>query len=158
MICKYRAWDKVTRTWVTEYCSIFCDGGKIACIHKDFSELSSTESAERIILMQSIGVKDNHNLDIFKDDIVKQMYDAGYWIGVVEWLSTPFHNGWYYKLYKMQDFVSVDICQGKHGEWHTGDLPDAITRWKVATQDDIKIIGNIHDNPKLLETKKSQGN
>jgi len=78
-------------------------------------------------LMQSTGLKDVHGKDIYESDIVKPTrgYRTG-WIGVVQWNRGSF---WVYEV--------AGESSGEESQWSI-DL-------------DYEVIGNIYENPNLID-------
>lgn len=123
MIPKFRAWDKEHK--YMEYTDknlvvCFSDEGVEVTDHTTFSH--SCTSMQNYELMQSTGLKDMKDTEIYEGDIVKNAYDETY---AVKWFDAAFHleekyNGGF-------DYFGL----------HSGDNKE--------------IIGNIYENPELLE-------
>lgn len=94
-----------------------------------------TYEVDRETVGQYTGLKDKNGKRIFEGDILGSKYDDLYpdnvTVDVVKW----FRNGWY----------------TQQGE----SLPDAMDGDGVIPYSDV--IGNIHDNPELLEEAGSDG-
>lgn len=128
MIPKFRAWQK---TW-EEMCKVkrlrFDDEGNVtkALVYRKTSGMNS--SIDEIVLMQSTGLKDKNDKEIFEGDIV-QFFDS---------LYTVFYN----------------ISEGSY------QLEPHDERWVVdymsnfSSEETFEIIGNIYENPELLEDEK----
>ena len=91
---------------------------------------------------QYTGLTDKNGKKIFEGDIIRENYDGA--VGVVrfgEYMSPSdpdptLHIGYYvYWQGKEKDFLRADL-----GYW--------------ASRNDVEVIGNIHDNPELLEVRE----
>ncbi len=95
-------------------------GGETVCDHE---------------LMQYTGLKDKNGKEIYEGDIVEHF--GGYkWIAKVVWHNTGWYNlGWEEEYH--------DDDTGEHDPAH----------WQhhiLSSYDTIRVIGNIHENPELL--------
>ena len=125
MIPKFRAWDKVNKKLKQVYSIDFDENGEIQSIKDEYTkpnEMYAMFEIEYFELMQSTGLKDMKDTEIYEGDIVKNEYDEIY---VVKWFDAGFHleekyNGGF-------DYF----------ELHFGDNKE--------------VIGNIYENPELLE-------
>lgn len=82
---------------------------------------------------QYTGLTDKNGEKIFEGDIVKTKYGR---LCIVVWFSSQACNGW-----DLETIRTVENCV------HT-KYPDAIDLYK---KENLEIVGNIHDNPELLE-------
>lgn len=82
-------------------------------------------------LGQYIGLKDKNEANIFEGDILKSKHNANY----------------YYVYWKDNRFFIEDV-------W--GNLIKPIQR--AITHFECEVIGNIHDNPELVEIKQNENN
>lgn len=133
MIPKFRVWHK---TWK--------EMGKVTCIHFDdkqsvismFCEEEQASSAlldDEVIFMQSTGLKDKNGKEIFEGDIVTDSHT----IGVLRNHQTL---GFYMADEKgKENFLSDTV--------DTEGFEEA----KEFMKNSIEIIGNIYENPELLE-------
>ena len=80
---------------------------------------------------QYTGMKDRNGKRIFDGDIVRTKYGR---VCKVTWFSSEQYSGW--------DFEPVSV---KH------DPPD---QWDLFYDRNLVVLGNIHDNPELLEELK----
>jgi len=121
---KYRAWDIKEKKWISGGLAI--DLGDNTLYWTEFGEMM--EEAKDVILIDYIGRKDKNNKEIYKGDIVKyDLYEVERFpprIGFIEW------DNYYLRL-------AINDQRGNYIELR-GDL------W-------IEIIGNIYENPELLE-------
>lgn len=121
MIPKYRAWDKETKSM----------NGMAEIYRNRKQEIELHPRDENIILMQSTGLRDKNGKEIFEGDIVKvtdgdertNFPDGG--IGTICGLDEIFM--WY-----------ID------GQVHNG-------LFDISQEYYIEVIGNIYENPELLE-------
>lgn len=88
------------------------------------------EENEDFVFMQYIGLKDNYGTEIHEGDIIKSLEDDGNIIGVVEYK----HGAYYIKVNRV------------YYPFHDSILDDCKTN--------LLIIGNIYENPELLENIK----
>ncbi|WP_455477743.1 YopX family protein [Streptococcus salivarius] len=128
MIPRYRAWDKIHKTMYEndDIVSIDIEKSQIY-VKTPFFEQVNCYSFRDIDLMQSTGFTDNDGKDIFRGDIVTSR--SGLFKGVVSLrqdLGTYVINLIGYKNFER-------LCN-------------------VANQ--TKVIGNIYENPELLEVKQ----
>jgi uncharacterized phage protein (TIGR01671 family) len=90
------------------------------------------------MVQQYIGLHDKNGKEIYKGDIVifkRSGYVSGNWtgIGVIEW--EKYHTKFHYVMKKTVE----------------GECYDS---WNLFPDTDYKVIGNIYENPELLENKK----
>ena len=123
MIPKFRAWDKETKTM----------NGMAEIYRNRNQEIELHPRDENIVLMQSTGLFDKKGKEIFEGDIVQfeDCYEFSDYLyvntGIVEWCQGGFHI-------TNRDSVSME-------DLIDGDLLD------------VTIIGNIYENPELLEVE-----
>ena len=132
MIPRYRAWDKIHKTMyeVDDIMSIDFGKSKIS-VKTLFFEQTNRYDFDDIVLMQSTGLKDENGKEIFEGDIVKvtdgdertNFPDGG--IGTICGLDGIFM--WY-----------ID------GQVHNG-------LFDISQEYYIEVVGNIYENPELLE-------
>ena len=132
---KFRAWDKKKNDWFNE-----CDGDLYielnGNINFGWNGEVMDDYTDRIILMQYIGLKDVNNVEIFEGDIVKRTYLDGMFgrthIGEV--------------VYDKEYARYVIRKPQKYTEPKTEDI-----RNTLSDRITYEVIGNIHNNPELLE-------
>ena len=84
---------------------------------------------------QFTGITDKNGKKIFEGDIVKTKYGR---LCIVGWFSSPVHNGW-----DLETIRTAENCA------HTR-YPDSFDLYK---KENLEVIGNICDNPELLEVQ-----
>lgn len=131
---KFRAWDKKTKT-MYEVKSIVFTLQSMLCVNKKavYPERTLYLDDDDTILMQYTGLKDKNGVEIFEGDIV-DAYDYYENLG---------------RKYKTTRFTGVITYEEnsfylKDGEGFFNN------RWVNA--EEIEIIGNIYENPDLLES------
>lgn len=124
MTVRYRAWDKETETM----------NGMAEIYRNRNQEIELHPRDENIILMQSTGLFDRNGKEIFEGDIVQfeDCYEVSDFLyintGIIEWCQGGFH------VTNRDSVLMEDLLDG-----------DSL---------DVIIIGNIYENPELLEVKK----
>ncbi|PTF12009.1 YopX family protein [Staphylococcus devriesei] len=128
MIPRFREWD-------AEREKLFKGKGMSYGVRKDFDNsfviefehmedldaINKDGSIDRVVMM-STGLKDKNGTEIYEGDIVKNIYDEIY---VVKWFDADFHLEEKYN----GGFDYFELYSG----------------------DNKKVIGNIYENPELLE-------
>ncbi|WP_000612372.1 YopX family protein [Streptococcus mitis] len=125
MIPKFRAWDSVEKKFVEHF--FITDNGLICNMEKPTSDcklLIPIEKSE-LILMQSTGLKDKNDKEIFEGDIVKMSKDV---YSEPTYYEVVRHRGGAYRLESKQ---------------HGCEL------WLRHT--DCEIVGNVYENKELLD-------
>ncbi|NSN12130.1 hypothetical protein HRE23_04785 [Enterococcus faecalis] len=134
MIPKFRAWDKNTNDMVDVKTIDLEKDGSIGCI-VDYNgiNLDMTEC----VIMQSTGLKDKNGVEIFESDLVKVIdgeSEEDSYISVV-------------KNYSNEGYPAFDIEYPPNYHYDRNVL-SAIMCNGFET---IEVIGNVYDNPELLE-------
>lgn len=121
---KYRAWDLKKNMWVTDYL-IDPTNGDFLC--RDYLDINLNDELD---VMPCINLTDKNDVEIYKNDIVQTVLEDGTRLStfVIKWDLFGLH---YYKL-RIQD-----------GSRYPAGL--GLTM-------DQEVIGNIYENPELLET------
>ena len=125
MIPKFRAWDSVEKKFVEHF--FITDNGLICNMEKPTSDcklLIPIEKSE-LILMQSTGLKDKNDKEIFEGDIVKMSKDV---YSEPTYYEVVRHRGGAYRLESKQ---------------HGCEL------WLRHT--DCEVVGNVYENKELLD-------
>ena len=125
MIPKFRAWDSVEKKFVEHF--FITDNGLICNMEKPTSSYNSPVPIEKseLILMQSTGLKDKNDKEIFEGDIVKMSKDV---YSEPTYYEVVRHRGGAYRLESKQ---------------HGCEL------WLRHT--DCEIVGNVYENKELLD-------
>ena len=125
MIPKFRAWDSVKKKFVEHF--FITDNGLICNMEKPTSSYNSPVPIEKseLILMQSTGLKDKNDKEIFEGDIVKMSKDV---YSEPTYYEVVRHRGGAYRLESKQ---------------HGCEL------WLRHT--DCEIVGNVYENKELLD-------
>jgi hypothetical protein len=138
MIPRFRAWHK---TWeeIGKVKRIrFDDDGNVTKVLFVGKKFGVNENIEEIELMQSTGLKDKNGKEIFEGDIVKR------------YRSPFFKAEWEYQI---ETVVKREACLvlgkkfGKNFATISFGLP-------FTKNDLLEVIGNIYENPELLEVKE----
>ena len=122
MIPKFRAWDKETKTM----------NGMAEIYRNRNQEIELRPRDENIILMQSTGIFDKNGKEIFEGDIIR------YNIDVVDIKRHP-TLGFY------------TVLDGREGFFGDGMSIDDFEEDAKEFSKTAEIIGNIYENPELLE-------
>ena len=135
MIQKFRAWDKEKKRWMTpeiedeEESEIRLDlWGSVAFrlpLHEqEDNTITILDGSDMFDLMQSTGIKDKNNVEIFEGDIVSYFRKSN---SVIEW--------------KDGGFIIKRVMDGEYDFMQS----------RIA---EIEVIGNIYENPELLEVEE----
>lgn len=130
MIPKFRAWDKRKSVMREVAVLHFTKGGKVNGIEywKTPSELKSYH-VRNLALMQSTGLKDKNDVEIFEGDVVKNSNDE---VGYIAFLQ---QEAGFVVVLKKSDY--------RIGHRNTGE--------SYLHAMGHEVIGNIYENPDLLE-------
>lgn len=141
MIPKFRAWDSVEKKFVEHF--FITDNGLICNMEKPTSDsklLIPIEKSE-LILMQSTGLKDKNGVEIFEGDVVSRNSGMPSVVKFGKWI---YEEDFGYKI-KNIGFHLNSSCDDD--EWFQAmDYEDIRKNYEV--------IGNIYENPELLEDKE----
>lgn len=122
---KFRAWDKRFSEFVEDF--FVSEDGKIYKKTKDtgYGIAISRETSDKIILMQSTGLKNLNGIVIFEGDIVKifdSLYTVFYNISEGSYQLEPHDERW------VVDYMS-----------------------NFSSEESLEIVGNIYENKELLD-------
>lgn len=137
-----RAWDNANKVMIEEdYVRGVDSYGEL--VVTQFHSSAYGPTCPELILMQWIGLRDNNNIKVYDGDIFTSkrypFQDEGVYNyhGVVEWFEDNAAFGYCLKLVnKNKGGISDGICELFEGK-------DGVL--------DIEVIGNIYENPELLE-------
>lgn len=147
MIPKFRAWDKRENTMRDVAVLHFTKGGKVNSIEywKTPSELK-TYHVRNLILMQSTGFKDDNGVEIFEGDVVN-----------IHWFYTDYDPETLGAIENEATAEKVVITKefGNLGFWWNSD-DDWVDLATLALtvqlhEESFELLGNIYENPDLLE-------
>ena len=125
MIPKFRAWMKQYKKMDNDIGEMYFEDGEFKYIGDD---VHYKRLPEHVILMQSTGLKDRNSVEIFEGDIVKMSKDV---YSEPTYYEVVRHRGGAYRLESKQ---------------HGCEL------WLRHT--DCEVVGNLYENPELLEDKE----
>lgn len=123
MMPKFRCWDE--RVGLTEVVSIDFLRKKIKINHWEYGD-SNFFPLDEVVLMQSTGLKDKKGVEVFQGDIVRCS------------------RGCPHEVVWLQEYAGMYI--GGMPAWYLSGLSEG-----YAWTGDEEIIGNIYENPELLE-------
>lgn len=142
MIPKFRVWNKKTKSFIDD-CDIVLDLISSKIYAGDIGLMDSViDVTEQIILMQSTGLKDKNDVEIFEGDILRFVEVTNE--GLFEYVTDV----------KWEDCSFVIKSGGKYYDtflaaW-SGDPDNTYPLFEM------EVIGNIWENPELLENKNEQ--
>ena len=130
---KFRAWDFQKKDWASRYCDEIIGGLEMPV--NDYFK-SNGKEVTRWDFQQYTGLKDKSGKEIYEGDII------------------CFRPKGYYGYCNRHGAVVYD---DKLGKWHFGYGNGSSTRkhsYTFKSVHDIEVLGNIHENPELLEEEK----
>ena len=126
---KFRAWDEEEKCIIEWNDTFFSDMSAVTMYQSYFSDIEMP-------LMQYIGRKDKNGKEIYEDDIVDVVMLEGVCNPSTKYLVEYHNTGFYLKCKNIDDDIGyVEICG-----------------YECCIKS-MEIIGNIHENPELLEEK-----
>jgi len=134
---KFRAWDKENKTmWfnVQNAYDMQHHGKEENSKGLDMSlypsSFQSVLEDETLIVMQSTGLTDKDGKEIYEGDVLGGFWESGF----IKWCNKC----------KSLQYSACDFCFACEGDVH----------WYELVEDDgkLEVIGNVHENPELLET------
>lgn len=137
MIPKYKVWDTVKKA-MSEVQAIVYTEEKVYPIY--FKEIRRYIPFSEAIIMQSTGLFDKNGKEIFESDIVK----------TTRFFGRAYESGGFYEYEK--EFIG--IVKQLEGAWVIDTEKGAVYLWSDI--DENEVLGNIWENPKLLEEIKDE--
>lgn len=129
---KFRVWDKERECYLdeTELAGITPDGKYILYIEEE--EVSRLEIDENYVVEFDTGLKDKNGKEIYEGDILGDMWRDGY----IAWCD---------KCKQLQYHILTHECMACLGD----------VQWYELVNDNgkLEVVGNVHENPDLLEDK-----
>lgn len=140
---KYRAWLKNGK-WMEDVVEINFYDKTISYIEDDYINTEQRwieEAFENIVLMQSTGLHDKNGTETYEGDILR------------------LHNGKIRTVFRVKGgfaIESLDMDVGKYGKIFCCPINSLVDEQNAGyIEDQSEVIGNIYNNPELLE---SEGN
>jgi hypothetical protein len=134
MIPKYRAWDTTNKEMFKDTFAITESGQVVVVEQENVMCPPDYVFVDNLVIMQSTGLFDEKGEEIFEGDIVQfeDCYEVSDFLyintGIIEWCQGGFH------VTNRDSVLMEDLLDG-----------DSL---------DVTIIGNIYENPELLEDKE----
>ncbi|HFI0274211.1 TPA: YopX family protein [Streptococcus suis] len=144
MIPKFRAWDVHNKKMlvVNDICNLFWENTFFECYElvpdpkgkREYELINHRIDFEDCVLMQSTGLFDKNGKEIFEDDVVKSTWFNDYddCVGYRKEGTVVYRNGYF-------------------GIEYPGDVEKGYSPTILDFAVSVEIIGNIHQNPELLE-------
>ena len=129
MILKFRAWDKTCKKMIYSGFAVRADGDI------EGIDYTNTYAAKNFIVMQSTGLIDKNGVEMYEGDIVECQHTYN---GIIKGKLVYCEAGacWGIEVFDEPTWYAWfcdDIEENENGEY------------------DVKVIGNIYENPELLE-------
>ncbi|VJZ67763.1 phage protein [Streptococcus pneumoniae] len=137
MIPKFRAYDGGSLSRMYQLDEVMVGNGDIWIIDED-SVAGEWIVNNDLNLMQSTGIRDITNQEIFEGDVVK----------TTRFVGRADEVGGFYEY----DKEFIGIVKQLEGSWVIDTGSDAVCLWTEIEENEI--IGNIYENPELLEEKE----
>ncbi len=130
MIPKYRVWDKELQTML-DVSLIDFKKGVLVGEHWEFGE-TNFMSFDEIVLMESTGLFDKNNKEIFEGDVVRQVR------------TQP----------TTENETITGVVTMIEGAWLIMNDNEQLASYLWSETDENEIIGNIYENKDILEVKE----
>ena len=126
---KFRAWSKVREEMINDYdLAITSDGSILAGdLNYDVESSMLADVTDNVVIMMSTRLKDINGTEIYEGDIIQHSEKPN------PCFSYPFK-----------------VIQARTGEWRLDNFRCG-TVLAFSNQDELEVIGNIYENPELLE-------
>jgi len=121
---KFRVWNKLRKEWSLNY--VISPEGVL--LYQWADNIVDVENKENLEVCFSIGRKDKSGKEIYESDLVK--YEGTFEVGIVE------RHGVGFRIREFNAKIQNGDCE----------------IWSIDA--DFEIIGNIHENPELIENSK----
>lgn len=134
MIPKYRAWDSAKKEMFKDTFAITESGQVVVVEQESVASFPDYVFVEHLVIMQSTGLVDRDGKIIFEGDVVQfeDCSEASDFLyintGIIEWCQGGFH------VTNRDSVLMEDLLDGEFL--------------------DVIIIGNVYENPELLEDKE----
>lgn len=133
---KFKVWCKNKNEWETHGTCIRSDG---QILHLEKGSIMPL-GKENHITLRYTGLKDKNGKEIYEGDIIRfAIFDYNgadtQYKGVVKWANAMF-----------------EIWHDTESEYYGSD-GGFVLSWVKAQDDEFEVIGNIHDNPELLQSQ-----
>lgn len=138
MVPKFRAWDSANKEMFKDTFSITESGQVVVVEQEDVMCPPDYIFVDHLVIMQSTGLKDKNGKEIFDGDIVR----------TTRFLGRADEIGGFYEYEK--DYVGV--VKVLEGSWVIDTGIVAVRLWSEI--DESEVLGNIYENPELLEAIK----
>lgn len=129
MILRFRAWSKEREEMINDCdLSITSDGSVLAGdLNYDEESGMLADVTDNVVIMISTGLKDKNGIEIYEGDIIQHS-------------EKP--NPCFSYTFK--------VIQARTGEWRLDNFRCG-TVLAFSNQDELEVLGNIYENPELLE-------
>ena len=144
---KFRAWDG--NTMYHNHSVVMQIDGTVTFLDSDAEWKADTEG--KIQLMQFTGLKDKNGVEIYEGDIVEAWSQGFKGVFEIKWRQSANPCWILYPAWQNREFWYISATEHTKGKQFISVAGEISTTDKVGYYDDgICIIGNIHQNPKLL--------
>ena len=146
---EFRVWDKSYKQYAKPYA--ICLDGRAIVVTEPCNDLETLDS-ERVIIEQYTVLKDKNGQKIYEGDILE--FDNDFDDSAQRYV--PYFDeklaAFGFKIYGYQDYISESGSEEFESEMSfIGEMENYEREEIIFNTEYISIIGNIHDNPELLE-------